>query len=371
MTSIDYYEVLEIERNATNEEIRRSYKRLAFEHHPDRNPGSTESEERFKDINEAYQILSNPDKRARYDSFGHISSEGMFSDQNFEAGFNDIFGNLFEEVFNAGNRARAQRGRDLKYSLDITFEEAFEGTVRELKIPKHTPCPDCDGSGAAPGGEVTCSDCGGQGELRYSQGFLAIKRICPACSGTGKRITKRCSHCRGEKLIRTDHNVKVKIPAGITDESRLRIRGEGEIGFYGGPEGDLYIEIYVEEHPLFKRDAEDLYCEVPISFVQAALGDEIDIPTPKGKSSIKIPPGTQTDQTFRLKGKGMPKLQGRGVGDLYIKTHIEIPVKLNKKQKLLLEEFSQACEEENIPIAKRFIDKLNQMFNKKSENQSD
>jgi len=372
MTSIDYYEVLEIERNASNDEVKRSFKRLAFEYHPDRNPGSTKSEERFKEINEAYQILSDPDKRARYDSFGHISSEGMFSEQDFEtAGFNDIFGNLFEEVFNAGNRERAQRGRDLKYSLDITFEEAIEGTEKELKIPKHIPCPDCKGSGAAPGGEATCSDCGGRGELRYSQGFLAIKRVCPACGGTGIRITKHCSHCRGEKLIRTEHKVKVKIPPGITDESRLRIRGEGEIGFYGGPEGDLYIEIYVEEHPLFKREAENLYCEVPISFVQAALGAEIEIPTPKGKSTIKIPAGTQSDQTFRLKGKGAPKLQGRGVGDLYIKTHVEIPVKLNKKQKQLLEEFSQACEEENIPVARRFFEKLQAVFNKKSDNQSD
>jgi len=371
MTSIDYYEVLEIERNASNEEIKRSYKRLAFEHHPDRNPGNIEAEVRFKEINEAYQLLSDPNKRARYDSFGHISSEGMFSDPDFEAGFNDIFGNLFEEVFNAGNRARAERGRDLKYSLEITFEEAIEGTEKELKIPKHTPCPDCDGNGAAPGGEVICSDCGGKGELRYSQGFLAIKRICPACSGTGKRITKRCSHCRGEKFIRSEHNVKVKIPAGITDESRLRIRGEGEIGFYGGPDGDLYIEIYIEEHPLFKREGEDLYCKVPISFVKAALGAEIEIPTPRGKSIIKIPAGTQTGQTFRLKGKGIPRLDGRGVGDLYIETHVEIPVKLNKNQKLLLEEFSQACEEENDPITKRFFDKLHEVFSKKSTNKSD
>ena len=231
MISIDYYEVLEIEKNANHDEIRRFYKRLAFEYHPDRNPGNTEAEEKFKEINQAYQILSNPDKRAHYDSFGHISSEAMFSDQNFESGFNDIFGNLFEEVFNTGSRARAQKGRDLKYNLDITFEEAIEGTEKELKIPKHTPCPNCDGSGAAPGGEVVCSDCGGRGELRYSQGFLAIKRNCPACGGSGKRITKRCSDCRGEKFIRTEHKVKVKIPAGITDQSRLRIRGEGEIGF--------------------------------------------------------------------------------------------------------------------------------------------
>lgn len=371
MTSIDYYEVLEIERNADHEEIKRSYKRLAFEYHPDRNPDNTEAEDKFKEINEAYQILSDPDKRARYDSFGHLSSEGMFSDQDFDGGFNDIFGNLFEEVFNAGSRARAQRGRDLKYGLQITFEEAIEGTEKELIIPKHTLCPDCEGSGAAPGGEATCSDCGGRGELTFSQGFLAIKRACPACGGTGKRITKRCANCRGEKLVTTEHNVKVRVPPGITDDSRLRMRGEGEIGFHGGPGGDLYIEINIEEHPLFKRDREDLYCKVPISFVKAALGAEIDIPTPKGKSTIKIPAGTQSGQTFSLKGKGVPRLDGRGVGDLYIETNVEIPVKLNKKQKQILSEFSEACEEDNDPLSKRFFDKLNQIFSKSSDNKAD
>jgi len=362
MTSVDYYEVLEIERSAGHDEIKRSYKRLAFEFHPDRNPGNRDAEEKFKAINEAYQILSDPDKRAHYDSFGHISSEGMFSDHGFEGGFHDIFGNLFEEVFDAGARARAQRGNDLRYRLDITFEESIDGVEKELKIPKHTFCPDCNGSGAAPGGEATCQECGGRGEIGYTQGFLAIKRACPACSGTGKRITKRCSGCRGEKLIRIEHDLKVKIPAGIISESRLRIRGEGEIGFNGGPEGDLYIEIYVEEHPLFKRDGEDLYCEVPVSFVKAALGAEIEIPTPKGKSTIKVPPGTQSGQTFRLKGKGAPRLHSRGTGDLYIETNVEIPVKLNKKQKQILEEFAQACEEDNDPLSKRFFDKLNQVF---------
>ncbi len=361
MQSIDYYEVLEIERTADHEDIKRSYKRLAFEYHPDRNPDNTEAEERFKVINEAYQVLSDPDKRARYDSFGHISSEGLFSDQDFDAGFNDIFGNLFEEVFNAG-RARAQRGSDLRYGLEITFEEAIGGTEKELKIPKHSICPDCEGSGAAPGGEAMCTDCGGRGELRFSQGFLAIKRACPACGGSGKRITKNCSNCRGEKLIKTEHDVKVKIPAGITEESRLRIRGEGEIGLNGGPEGDLYIEVHIEEHPLFKRHNEDLYCDVPISFVKAALGAEIEIPTPKGKSTIKIPAGTQSGQTFRLKGKGVPRLDGRGVGDLFIETKVEIPVKLNKNQKQKLQEFAEACEEENDPLSKKFFDKLNQLF---------
>ena len=366
MESIDYYEVLEIERSAGHEEIKRSYRRLAFEYHPDRNPGNIDAEEKFKQINEAYQILSDPDKRARYDSFGHISSEGMFSDQDLGGGFNDIFGNLFEEVFNAGAR-RAQRGSDLKYSLEISFEESLDGAEKELKIPKHIVCTDCEGSGAAPGGEETCRDCGGRGEIRYTQGFLAIKRPCPTCGGTGTRIINPCSYCRGDKLIRTENMVKVNIPAGIIDGSRLRIRGEGEIGFNGGPEGDLYIEIHVQEHPLFTRHGEDLHCQVPISFAIAALGAEIEIPTPKGKSTIKIPPGSQPGQIFRLKGKGAPRLNARGTGDLYIEINVEIPVKLNKRQKQLLEEFAEACEEENDPLSKKFFDKLNQVFGSKSD----
>lgn len=364
MTSINYYEILCIERSASSEEIKSSYKRLAFEYHPDRNPGDREAEDKFKEINEAYQVLSDPDKRARYDSFGHISADGMFSDLDFESGFSDIFGNLFEEVFNAGSRERAERGRDLKYSLEISFEDSIEGCERELRIPKHILCSTCSGSGAAPGGQVTCSSCGGSGELRYSQGFFAIKRNCPACGGLGRRITKACVQCGGEGYVISDHKVKIKVPPGIIDGARLRMRGEGDMGHMGGPDGDLYIEIHVEEHPLFRREGQDLYCNVPISFVQAALGDEIEIPTPRGKSTINIPAGTQSGQTFRLKGKGVPRLEGRGVGDLYILIQVEVPVKLNKKQRVLLEEFAIASGDKNDPMAKRFVSRLHDLFNK-------
>ncbi len=364
MTSIDYYEILQIERSSTGEEIKRSYKRLAFEFHPDRNPGNPEAEERFKKINEAYQVLSDPDKRARYDSFGHISAEGIFSDVDFEAGFSDIFGNLFEEVFSAGGRERAQRGRDLKYALELSFEESIEGCEKELKIPRREMCPECRGSGAARGGEVICSGCSGRGELKYSQGLFAIKRTCPSCGGTGKRITKPCVQCRSERYIVSEHDVRVKVPAGISDGVRLRMRGEGDSGYLGGPSGDLYIEIHVEEHPLFRREGQDLHCNVPIEFVKAALGDEIEIPTPKGKSTIKIPAGTQSGQTFRLKGKGVPRLEGKGHGDLYIQVQVEVPVKLNKKQQLLLEEFARVSAEENVPMVKRFVSKLHEILNK-------
>ncbi len=364
MSRVDYYEILEIERSATADEIRRSYKRLAFEWHPDRNPGSRECEERFKVINEAYQVLSNPDKRARYDSFGHISSEGLFTEFDFETGFGDIFGDLFNEVFSGAAREKSRRGNDLRYSIDLSFDESLTGCEKTIKIPRQAACPGCGGSGAAPGGDVPCQSCGGRGELQYSQGFFAIRRTCPTCGGAGRRIVKACRECRGEGHLLIEHNLTVKVPAGISDGARLRMRGEGDAGQRAGDDGDLYIDVHVEEHPLFRRENNDLHCTVPISFVQAALGDEIEIPVPGGKSAITIPAGTQSGQTFRMKGKGVPRLEGRGAGDLYIDIHVEVPVKLNRTQKLLLEEFARASEEENVPMAKRFVSKLQELINK-------
>ncbi|MCG8652273.1 MAG: molecular chaperone DnaJ [Pirellulales bacterium] len=362
MAEIDYYEILEIHRSASSEEIKRSYKRLAFEYHPDRNPGNSGAEDKFKVINEAYQILSDPDKRAHYDSFGHISSEGLFTDQDFESDFSDIFGNLFEEVFNAGQRQRAERGSDLKYKLELTFEEALDGVEKEIKVPRRVLCSGCRGSGAAKGGEAPCRTCGGRGELRYSQGFIAIKRQCSTCGGSGIRITKACGQCGGHKFSLIENTVKVKVPRGITDGARLRIRGEGDSGFNGGPEGDLYIEIKVHEHPLFRREGHDLFLNVPVGFTQAALGDEVEIITPKGRSTIKIPAGTQSGQTFRLKGKGAPRLEGRGTGDLYIQIEVRVPVHLSRKQKQILKDFEKASEEKNLPNVKRFLDKLHRLF---------
>lgn len=364
MNSIDYYEVLEIERSASTEEIKRSYKRLAFQCHPDRNPGSRDCEERFKVINEAYQVLSDPDKRARYDSFGHISAEGMFADFDLEAGFGDIFGNLFNEVFSGAAREKAQRGRDLRYSIELTFDEALTGCERELPIPRRVTCSGCGGSGAARGGDTTCPGCGGRGELKYSQGFFAIRRVCPGCGGTGRKIIKPCASCRGERYESSEHKVVVRVPAGISDGARLRMRGEGDSAGPHGANGDLYVDVHVEEHPLFVRDGDDLHCNVPVSFVQAALGDEVEIPVPGGKSTITIPAGTQSGQTFRIKGKGVPRLEGKGSGDLYIDVHVEVPVKLNKKQQMLLQEFAKASEEKNVPMAKRFVSKLQDLINK-------
>ncbi|MBI4228530.1 MAG: DnaJ domain-containing protein, partial [Deltaproteobacteria bacterium] len=249
MAKADYYEVLGLSRSASQEEIKKAYKKLAFEYHPDRNPGNASAESKFKEINEAYQILSNPNKRAQYDSFGHMSSEGIFTDADFGFNFHDIFGNLFDEVFSTGRRSRAERGRDLRYDLEITFEEAAFGVEKEITIPKKIICEECSGRGAAPGGETACSTCGGRGSVRYSEGFLAISRTCSSCGGTGRRITKACSNCGGDGLITSKHIVKVRVPAGIIDGARLRIRGEGEVGLYGGPSGDLYIETHVKEHP--------------------------------------------------------------------------------------------------------------------------
>lgn len=362
MAKRDYYDILGVKRNSSQEEIKKAYKRLAFEYHPDRNPGNPTAEERFKNINEAYQVLSNPDKRAQYDSFGHISGEGFFSDVDFSRNFNDLFGNLFDEVFNVGRRRRPERGMDLKYNLELTFEEAAFGVEKEIIVPKRVICSECGGGGAAPGGEVVCVMCAGRGEVRYSEGFFAISRTCSSCGGAGRVIKISCHRCRGERLITSEQTIKVKAPPGVSEGARLRIRGEGEAGYLGGPSGDLYVEIYVKEHPFFKREGKDIFCEVPVGFVQAALGAEIEIPTLEGKTTIRIPPGTQPGQSFRLKGKGVASLNGKGKGDLYIRVQVEVPVKLNLKQKQLLEEFARSGEGDESPAVKKFFEKFRELF---------
>ncbi len=362
MAKSDYYEVLGLNRGASQEDIKKAFKKLAFGCHPDRDPGDPKAEAMFKELSEAYQVLGNPNKRAQYDSFGHISSEGLFTDADFGFNFNDIFGNLFDEVFNTGRRTRAERGRDLKYDLEITFEDAAFGVEKEITILKRIVCEDCDGRGAAPGDETTCSTCGGRGSIKYSEGFLAISRTCNSCRGTGRRITKVCSNCKGDGLVMTEETVKVNIPAGISSGSRLRIRDEGEVGLYGGPNGDLYIETLVQEHPIFRREGQNIFCDVPISFVQAALGDEIDVPTLEGQTKLKIPAGTQSGQTFRLKERGVPSLNGRGKGDMYINVDVEVPVKLNSRQKELLKEFAEGTEGSHNPKVGRFLDRIQEYF---------
>jgi len=363
MSKKDYYEILNVGRDASQDDIKKAFKKIAFELHPDRNPENEETAEKFKEANEAYQILSNDNKRAQYDSFGHISGEGFQTNLNF-SNFGDLFGSLFEDVFSGSGRKRAQRGRDLKYDLELIFEEAVFGINKEIEIPKNTICEQCRGNGAAPGGEITCGSCSGTGSMNYSQGFLTISRTCSNCNGSGSVITKPCKSCEGKGLVFENKKVSVKVPAGVETGSRLRIRGEGESGYYGGPAGDLYIELHVKEHEFFKRDSNNLFLEVPISFVQAALGTEIEIPTIEGKTNFKFPPGTQPGQSFKLKGKGIADLHSGRKGDMYVVSQVEVPVRLNSKQKEILKEFQKHSESEGQPLVNKFINKFQDYIEK-------
>ncbi len=358
MSKKDYYEILGVDRSAAHEEIKKVFKRLAFEYHPDRNPDDKISSEKFTEINEAYQILSDPNKRAQYDSFGHITGEGLFTDMDFGGNFGDLFGNLFEEVFNTGRRDRSNRGRDLKYNLQITFEESIFGAQKDLKIPKRVLCGQCNGNGAQTGGESTCSVCDGHGSVRFAEGFFSVSRTCVQCNGTGRFITNPCEQCMGSGVIQQEKNVNINIPPGINDGSRLKIRGEGEPGLYGGQNGDLYIETIVKEHPLFKREGDNLYYELPIDFILATLGGNIEVQTIYGKEQLKIPSSTQTGQTFKLKGKGVSSLDGRYLGDMYIKVFVEIPTDLNSRQKKLLKDLANDLMGKNYPINRKFSENI-------------
>lgn len=362
--SKDYYEVLGVSRTASIDDIKNSYKKLAFEYHPDRNPDNEEAENKFKEINEAYQVLSDENKRAQYDSFGQIRNDGT---GGFGGGFsnlNDLFGNLFEEVFTGGmGGSRSYKGNDLKYELEIEFDEAAFGIEKEIDVRKRKQCGRCSGTGAEEGGESTCNVCNGSGSMAYSQGFFSISQTCTSCSGRGRIITDPCSNCFGSGLEQFDQKVKVKIPAGVSDGTRLRMRGEGDPGLKGGPSGDLFILITVKEHPIFTRDGNNLYCELPVNFIQAILGDELEVPILKGTTKMKIPGGTQPDQTFRLKGKGIVDLHTGNLGDLYIIAKVVIPKKLNKKQKELLSEFSENYEGADEPLIEKYVNKLKGLLN--------
>ena len=356
----DYYEILGVERNASPEDIKSSYKDLAFKYHPDRNPGDKDAEERFKEINEAYQVLNDTDKRARYDSFGHMSGDGMggFS------GFGDLFGDLFDDVFTGGmgRRGRVRQGENLRYDLEVDFDEAAFGTQKEIKVRKRKLCDDCSGSGAAVGGESICDRCGGRGSVAFSQGPFSISQGCPSCGGSGKVITNPCVSCRGSGLSHTEKMVQVSIPAGISSGMRLMIRGEGEPGTQGGPPGDLYIQVMVREHPIFTREGNDIVCEFPISFTQAALGDEVEVPILKGTTKMKIPAGTQPGQTFRLRGKGLVDVQSGSLGDQYVVVKVVIPQKLTRKQKEVLMEFAGSYKKEKEPLIEKYFNKIKELI---------
>ena len=356
MSKRDYYEILEVSRTASDGEIKSAYRRLALKFHPDRNPGDAVAEERFKEAAEAYAVLADTDKRARYDRFGHAGVSSAAGAGGFDpsvfSGFEDILGGLgdifgFGDLFGGRRRGGPQRGADLRYDLEITFEESARGVETTIQIPRQENCETCNGSGAAPGSSPTvCPQCRGQGQVRSQHGFLTVARTCAQCRGNGRVISKPCQTCRGAGRVTKERKITVKIPAGIATGQQLRIQGEGEGGSAGGPAGHLYVVVHAREHQFFRRDGINLFCEIPVNFTTLALGGEIQVPTLDGAETIKVPEGTQTGTTLRLRGKGMPDVSGRGKGDLLATVQVLTPKKLTKEQRQLLEQLGKVLPKE-------------------------
>jgi molecular chaperone DnaJ len=376
MAKRDYYEVLGLAKNSSEEEIKKSYRKLAMKYHPDRNPDSKESEEKFKEAKEAYEMLSDAQKRAAYDRYGHAGVDPNAGGAGFQGGFGgagagsfgDAFGDIFGDIFGQqrGGGQRVYRGADLRYNMEITLEQAAHGFDTTIKVPSWVECEPCKGSGAKPGTKPeTCRTCNGNGQVRVQQGFFSIQQTCPRCHGNGKEIRDPCQTCDGVGKLKKTKTLEVKIPAGIDDGMRIRSSGNGEPGMNGGPPGDLYVEIHVKPHTMFERDGDDLHVQVPIGFTTSALGGDIDVPTLGGKAEIQIPEGTQTGKTFRLRGKGIKGVRSGYPGDLYCHVVIETPVKLTERQKDLLREFEATVKESggrNSPQQKSWVDRVAEFF---------
>ena len=369
----DPYETLAVSRSAAMEEIRTSYRQLAMKYHPDRNPGDPAAEESFKEISQAYDILIDPDKRAAYDRYGYAAFQGPGGGPG--AGFHDPF-DLFREVFGSGGGgifehffggsgggANQAPGADLRYDLEIKLEEAARGVEKEIEIGKTGRCSACGGSGGGPGAHLhTCPTCRGRGQVIASRGFFQVAQPCPRCHGAGQMFDHPCKVCRGDGRAETTTRIKLKIPAGIEDGSRLRSGGNGEAGVRGAASGDLYVVVHIREHAVFARDGDDLFCEMPVSFVTAALGGEINVPTLEGKASIKVPAGTQNGTVFKFRGKGMPHLRGSGQGQLLVRAVVEVPTKLTAGQREKLEEFAESCGDQNAPMTRSFLERAKEFF---------
>jgi len=374
---LDYYEVLEVSRTASDGEIKTAYRKMAMQFHPDRNPGDKEAEDKFKICSEAYAVLSDANKRAAYDRYGHAGVNGAgapggpggfggFSGDPQDLG--DIFGDIFGEMFGMGGngrrqQTRAQRGRDLRHDMTLEFEEAVFGREQEIHIRRLEVCLDCHGLGSARGKQpVTCPQCGGRGQVRSQQGFFSVARTCSGCQGAGVIISDPCIGCRGESRVQKEHKILVKVPAGVEDGTRIRYQGEGEAGKFGGPAGDLYVVLTVKAHKVFDREGDDLHCILPISFPQASLGAELQVPTLEGDATIKVPEGTQSGKKFKLRGKGVPHLNDHGKGDLIVEIRVQTPSKLTKQQKDLLRQLSETMSVENTLTSHSLFDKVKDIF---------
>ena len=372
MSKRDYYEVLGVTRTCTEVELKAAFRKLAMQHHPDRNPGDKDCEHKFKEINEAYDVLKDGDKRAAYDRFGHAAFEhgGPGAAHGFGAEFATSFADIFEDLFGMGGGRRGargqgrERGSDLRYNMEITIEEAFHGKTAQIRIPTSVTCEACSGSGAKAGTKPkVCATCGGAGKIRHAQGFFTLERTCPVCQGRGQTIDDPCTVCAGSGRVTRERMLSVNIPRGVEDGTRIRLAGEGEAGLRGGPAGDLYIFLALAPHTLFQRDGADLHCRVPISMVTAALGGEFEVPAIDGGTArVKVPPGTQSGRRFRLAAKGMPVLRAKQLGDMYVQVVVETPQNLTKRQRELLAEFQELSSQETQPESAGFFSKVKEFF---------